>query len=183
MTYELKVAGLTRELPLCPISEELMIAGFVLVGDTELTERCAEALCRILPEHDVIITAETKGIPLAASMARVMGQERYIVARKGVKLYMKDIVKCEVTSITTEGKQCLYLDGADVERMRGRRVVIVDDVISTGQSLHALEELVKLAGGRIVCRAAVLAEGDAIGRSDIRYLAPLPLFDKTGNPL
>ena len=183
MTYELKVAGLTRELPLCPISEELMIAGFVLVGDTELTERCAEALCRILPEHDVIITAETKGIPLAASMARVMGQERYIVARKGVKLYMKDIVKCEVTSITTEGKQCLYLDGADAERMRGRRVVIVDDVISTGQSLHALEELVKLAGGRIVCRAAVLAEGDAIGRSDIRYLAPLPLFDKTGNPL
>ena len=183
MTYELKVAGLTRELPLCPISEELMIAGFVLVGDTELTERCAEALCRILPEHDVIITAETKGIPLAASMARVMGQERYIVARKGVKLYMKAIVKCEVTSITTEGKQCLYLDGADAERMRGRRVVIVDDVISTGQSLHALEELVKLAGGRIVCRAAVLAEGDAIGRSDIRYLAPLPLFDKTGNPL
>lgn len=183
MTYSLKVAGLTRELPLCPISDQLMIAGFVMLGDTELTECCAEALCRLLPEHDVIITAESKGIPLAAAMARVLGQDRYIVARKGPKLYMRDILKCEVTSITTEGKQCLYLDGSDAERMRDKRVVIVDDVISTGQSLHALEELVKMAGGKIVSRAAVLAEGDAIGRDDIRYLAPLPLFDKAGKPL
>lgn len=183
MTYNLKVAGLERELTLCPISERLMIAGFVLVGDAELTDACAEGLCRLLPEHDILITAETKGIPLICSMARILGENRYIVARKGPKLYMKDILKCEVTSITTEGSQCLYLDGADAELMRGRRVVIVDDVISTGQSLHALEELVKMAGGNIVGRVAVLAEGSAIARDDIRYLAPLPLFDNTGKPI
>ena len=147
MTYTLKVAGLERELTLCPISERLMIAGFVLVGDPELTDACAEGLCHLLPEHDILITAETKGIPLICSMARILKADRYIVARKAPKLYMKDVLKCEVTSITTEGSQCLYLDGADAELMRGRRVVIVDDVISTGQSLHALEELVKMAGG------------------------------------
>lgn len=183
MTYTLKVAGLERELTLCPISERLMIAGFVLVGDPELTDACAEGLCRLLPEHDILITAETKGIPLICSMARILKADRYIVARKAPKLYMKDVLKCEVTSITTEGSQCLYLDGADAELMRGRRVVIVDDVISTGQSLHALEELVKMAGGQIVSRVAVLAEGSAIARDDIRYLAPLPLFDNTGKPI
>ena len=183
MTYTLKVAGLERELNLCPISERLMIAGFVLFGDTELTEACAESLGRLLPEHDILITAEAKGIPLICAMARQLKEDRYIVARKKPKLYMKDILKCEVTSITTEGSQCLYLDGEDAERMRGRRVVIVDDVISTGQSLHALEELVKMAGGSIVAKVAVLAEGDAVGREDIRYLAPLPLFDHTGKPI
>ena len=183
MTYKLKVAGLERELPLCPISERLYIAGFVMLGDTELTEACAEKLCPFLPEHDILITAEAKGIPLICAMARRLGEDRYIVARKKPKLYMKDMLKCEVTSITTEGSQCLYLDGADADLMRGRRVVIVDDVISTGKSLHALEELVRMAGGNIVAKVAVLAEGDAIDREDIRYLAPLPLFDTEGNPL
>ena len=183
MTYRLKVAGLERDLPICPISERLMIAGFVMLGDTELTEACAEGLCRLLPEHDILITAEAKGIPLICAMARRLGESRYIVARKKPKLYMKDVLKCEVTSITTEGSQCLYLDGADAELMNGRRVVIVDDVISTGQSLHALEELVKMAGGNIVGKVAVLAEGNAIEREDIRYLAPLPLFDSEGLPL
>lgn len=183
MTYRLKVAGVERDLPICPISERLMIAGFVMLGDTELTEACAEGLCRLLPEHDVLITAEAKGIPLICAMARQLGEARYVVARKKPKLYMKDILKCEVTSITTEGGQCLYLDGADADLMRGKRVVIVDDVISTGQSLHALEELVKMSGGHIVGKVAVLAEGDAIERNDIRYLAPLPLFDNEGKPI
>ena len=183
MTYRLKVAGLERDLPICPISERLMIAGFVMLGDTELTEACAEGLCRLLPEHDVLITAEAKGIPLICAMARQLGEARYVVARKKTKLYMKNVLKCEVTSITTEGSQCLYLDGADAELMRGKRVVIVDDVISTGQSLHALEELVRMSGGNIVSKVAVLAEGSAIERNDIRYLAPLPHFDSEGKPL
>ena len=183
MTYKLKVAGVERDLTLCPISERLMIAGFVMLGDTELTEACAEGLCRLLPEHDVLITAEAKGIPLICAMARQLGENRYVVARKKPKLYMKDVLKCEVTSITTEGSQCLYLDGADADLMRGKRVVIVDDVISTGQSLHALEELVKMSGGNIVAKVAVLAEGKAIERDDIRYLAPLPIFDNEGKPL
>ena len=183
MTYKLKVAGVERDLTLCPISERLMIAGFVMLGDTELTEACAEGLCRLLPEHDVLITAEAKGIPLICAMARQLGENRYVVARKKPKLYMKDVLKCEVTSITTEGSQCLYLDGADADLMRGKRVVIVDDVISTGQSLHALEELVKMSGGNIVGKVAVLAEGKAIERDDIRYLAPLPIFDSEGKPL
>lgn len=183
MTYRLKVAGVERDLPICPISERLMIAGFVMLGDTELTEACAEGLCRLLPAHDVLITAEAKGIPLICAMARQLGENRYVVARKKPKLYMKDVLKCEVTSITTEGGQCLYLDGADADLMRGKKVVIVDDVISTGQSLHALEELVRMSGGNIVAKVAVLAEGSAIERTDIRYLAPLPLFDKDGKPL
>lgn len=183
MTYRLKVAGVERDLPLCPISERLMIAGFVMLGDTELTEACAEGLCHLLPEHDVLITAEAKGIPLICAMARRLGENRYVVARKKPKLYMKEVLKCEVTSITTEGGQCLYLDGADAELMRGKKVVIVDDVISTGQSLHALEELVKMSGGIITAKVAVLAEGSAIDRTDIRYLAPLPLFDKDGKPI
>ena len=183
MTYRLKVAGVERDLPICPISERLMIAGFVMLGDTELTEACAEGLCRLLPAHDVLITAEAKGIPLICAMARQLGENRYVVARKKPKLYMKDVLKCEVTSITTEGGQCLYLDGADAELMRGKKVVIVDDVISTGQSLHALEELVRMSGGNIVAKVAVLAEGSAIERTDIRYLAPLPLFDNEGKPI
>ena len=183
LTYKLKVAGLERDLPLCPISDRLYIAGFVMLGDTELTEACAEGLCRLLPEHDILITAEAKGIPLVCAMARQLGENRYVVARKKPKLYMTDVLKCEVTSITTEGSQCLYLDGADASLMRGKRVIIVDDVISTGQSLHALEELVKMSGGIVAAKVAVLAEGNAIARDDIRYLAPLPLFDAEGKPV
>ncbi|MBP3436978.1 MAG: adenine phosphoribosyltransferase [Clostridia bacterium] len=183
MVYPLHVAGISRDLTLCPISDSMYIGAFVLFGDVELTVKCAEALAAIAPPHDVMLTAESKGIPLIHEMARQMGENRYILARKAPKLYMSDVLKCEVHSITTEAKQCLYLDGKDAEYMKGRRVLIVDDVISTGQSLHALEELVKQAGGIIVGKMAVLAEGDAIKREDITYLAPLPLFDKDGKPL
>ena len=183
MFYRIQVAGLERDLPLCPIGENLYIAAFIMFGDTELTERAAEALLARAPEHDVLITAESKGIPLICSMCRMSGKNRYVLARKSVKLYMKDVVKCEVKSITTAARQTLYIDGDDASFMKGKRVLIVDDVISTGESLRALEELVRLAGGEIVGRMAVLAEGDAIDREDIITLAPLPLFDGKGNPL
>ena len=165
------------------MNDSLDIAAFVLFGDTELTEVCAAELVKKAPAHDVMITAESKGIPLICAMARQMGVNRYVLARKGVKLYMRNVLKCVVRSITTEATQTLYIDGFDAEYMKGKRVLIVDDVISTGESLHALEELVKLAGGEIVGKMAVLAEGDAIDRTDITGLAPLPLFDKEGNPI
>ncbi len=183
MTYELKVAGLTRHLALCPISDTLYIGAFIMFGDTELTERCAEELLRRAPDFDVMITAESKGIPLICSMTRLAGQNRYVLARKSVKLYMKDVVKCEVQSITTVAKQTLYLDGDDASFLSGKRVLIVDDVISTGASLEALESLVEQCGGTVAGRMAVLAEGEAIGRSDITVLAPLPLFKADGTPI
>ncbi len=183
MTYELKVAGLTRHLTLCPISDSLYIGAFIMFGDTELTERCAEELLKLAPDFDLMITAESKGIPLICSMTRLAGQNRYVLARKSVKLYMKDVVKCEVQSITTVAKQTLYLDGDDAAYIRGKRVLIVDDVISTGASLEALEELVEQCGGTVAGRMAVLAEGEAIGRGDITVLAPLPLFRPDGTPL
>ena len=183
MVYNLKVAGLTRDLPLCPIGENLYIGAFVLFGDVELTECCAKALYEKAPAHDVMITAESKGIPLIHAMCRESGRNRYILARKAVKLYMKDVLKCETKSITTGHVQTLYIDGDDAEFMKGKRVLIVDDVISTGGSLQSLENLVAQAGGEVVGRMTILAEGDAIGREDITYLAPLPLFDKNGNPL
>jgi adenine phosphoribosyltransferase len=183
MVYNLRVAGLSRDLPLCPISSELYIGAFVLFGDVELTERCAEELCKIAPEHDVMITAESKGIPLIHSMARILGENRYILARKSIKLYMRDVISFGTKSITTAKDQTLYLNGEDVEYMKGKRVLIVDDVVSTGGSLRTLEELVRKSGGEIVGKLTILAEGDAIGREDIKYLAPLPIFDKNGNPL
>ena len=183
MVYKLKVAGLERNLPLCPISDSLYIGAFVLFGDVELTERCAEALYERAPEHDVLITAESKGIPLIHAMCRISGKNRYVLARKSTKLYMKDILECTTQSITTTARQTLYIDGADAEYMKGKRVLIVDDVISTGGSLLSLENLVKQAGGEIVGKMTILAEGDAQGREDIIYLAPLPLFDKNGNPV
>ncbi len=183
MVYNLKVAGLERELTLCPISDSLNIAGFIMFGDVELTECCARALLKKAPEHDVLITAESKGIPLAYEMCRLSGKNKYILARKSVKLYMTDVVKCETQSITTSAKQTLYIDGKDAEYMRGKRVLIVDDVISTGGSLASLENLVKTSGGIPVAKMAVLAEGDAYKRSDIICLEKLPLFDKEGNPI
>ena len=183
MVYNLKVAGLERELTLCPLSEDLYIAGFIMFGDVELTERCAEELYKLAPEHDIIITAESKGIPLAYEMCRISGKNRYVLARKSVKLYMKNVVKCETQSITTNAKQTLYIDGDDASFMKGKRVLIVDDVISTGGSLLSLENLVKTAGGNIVGKMTVLAEGEAADRKDIIYLEKLPLFDKNGNPL
>jgi len=183
MVYKLKVAGIERDLPLCPISDSLNIAAFVLFGDVELTEKCAEALLEKAPEHDVLITAESKGIPLIHAMCRLSGKNRYVLARKSTKLYMRNIIKCETQSITTSARQTLYIDGDDAEFMKGKRVLIIDDVISTGGSLLSLENLVNQAGGNIVGKMAILAEGDAQGRDDIIYLAPLPLFDKDGQPL
>ena len=181
--YRMNIAGLDRELPLCPISDKLMIGAFVIFGDPELTTACARELLARCPAHDVLITAESKGIPLVCEMARLNGNERYVVARKSAKLYMRDVMKVEVRSITTDHKQTLCLDGKDAEYMKGKRVVIVDDVISTGESLRALETLVEKAGGNIVGRMAILAEGEATERGDIIYLEKLPLFDREGNPI
>ena len=182
-TYPIKIAGLERELPLCPLNPELYIGAFVIFGDVELTEACARELVKVAPEHDVIITSESKGIPLAYEMARQMGVNKYILARKSQKLYMSDVFSVEVNSITTAKKQTLYLDGADAEYMRGKKVLIVDDVISTGESLRAIEVLVENAGGNIVGKMAILAEGDAKDREDIKCLEVLPLFDAEGNPI
>jgi adenine phosphoribosyltransferase len=177
-TYELKVAGLTRQLPICKVDDKLDIAAFIMFGDVELTVKCAEELCKLAPEHDVIITAEAKGIPLAYEMSRQLGVNKYLIARKGPKLYMKNPISVSVKSITTAKVQTLYIDEDDANCMRGKRVLIVDDVISTGESVSAVEELVRKSGGNIVGRMAVLAEGDAKDRKDITYLAPLPLFFK-----
>jgi adenine phosphoribosyltransferase len=183
MVYRLKVAGIERDLPLCPIGEDLYIGAFIMFGDVELTERCSADLIAKAPEHDVILTAESKGIPLAYEMCRLSGKNRYVLARKSVKLYMKDVIKCVTQSITTAAEQVLYVDGADAEYMKGKKVLIVDDVISTGGSLLSLENLVKQAGGEIVGKMTILAEGDAAGRKDIIYLEELPLFDGNGNPI
>ena len=176
-TYTLKVAGLTRELPICAASEKLDIAAFIMFSDVELTVAAAEELLKKAPEFDIIITAESKGIPLAYEAARQSGKN-YIVARKSVKLYMTEPISVHVKSITTEAVQTLYLSQEDVEKIRGKRVLILDDVISTGESLTAVEELVNEAGGNIVGAGAVLAEGDAADRTDIFFLEKLPLFFK-----
>ena len=180
MFYRMKVAGLERDLPICPVTEDLYIAGFVIFGDQELTVACAAELLKKAPEYDYIITAEAKGIPLAHEMARQAGDKKYILARKGPKLYMRDIFSVTVNSITTSKEQKLYLDGADAALMKGKKILIVDDVISTGESLKALEALVEKAGGEICGRMAILAEGDAIDREDLIYLEPLPLFNPDG---
>lgn len=182
-TYRIQVAGLERDLPLCPISDKLKIGAFVIFGDTELTCACARHLAAKAPAHDVLITAESKGIPLICEMARMLGNERYVLARKAPKLYMRNIFSADVRSITTDHQQTLYLDGADAEFMHGKRVVLIDDVVSTGESMRALEELVQKAGGNIVGRMAILAEGDATKRDDLIYLEKLPLFDAEGNPI
>ena len=174
-TYELKVAGLTRELPICKASETLDIAAFVLFSDVELTVKCTEALLKKCPDFDIIATAESKGIPLAYEAARQSGKN-YIVGRKSAKLYMTDPISVSVKSITTAAMQTLYLSQEDAEKLRGQRVLILDDVISTGESLLALEKLVTEAGGEIVGRAAVLAEGKAAAREDIIFLEALPVF-------
>ena len=180
MVYSMNIAGLQRDLPLCPINEELYIAGFVVFGDQELTVACARELLKIAPEYDYLITAEAKGIPLAHEMARQTGAERYFLARKVPKLYMTGVFESTVRSITTAKEQHLYLDVADAQLMKGKRILLVDDVISTGESLAALEKLVEDAGGIVAGRIAVLAEGDAQNRDDIRYLEKLPLFNPDG---
>ncbi len=183
MFYTMNIAGLERNLPICPLNENLQIAGFVIFGDPEITTACAKELLAKAPEYDYIITAEAKGIPLAHEMARLQGNEKYFVARKKPKLYMSGVFESTVNSITTEGEQKLYLDTADAQLMKGKKILIVDDVISLGESLAAVEKLVNDAGGIICGKAFILAEGDAANRDDIIYLEKLPLFDKNGNAI
>ena len=181
--YKMNIAGCDRALPLCPISDTLQIGAFVIFGDPELTTACAEELLRRAPEYDYLISAEAKGIPLVHEMARLAGNQKYFLARKAAKLYMSGVFEVTVNSITTAKEQKLYLDKADAELMRGKRILIVDDVISTGESLLAIEKLVNAAGGNICGRMAILAEGDATKRDDLIYLEKLPLFDKDGEPI
>ena len=183
MTYEIDVAGLKRDLPLCPLNDELSIAGFVLFGDVELTVHCATELLKIAPDYDYLIAPEAKSIPLIYEMARQSGADHYFVARKKAKAYMQGVFEVDVQSITTAGTQTLVLDQADAEMIRGKKVLIIDDVISPGESLHAMEELCEKAGAVVVGKMAVLAEGDAAKREDITVLAPLPLFRPDGTPI
>lgn len=174
--YELKVAGLIRHLPIMPIAPELAIASFVILGDCELVTASAPLLSEKIPQVDYLITAEAKGIPLVNEICRLRGLPYYIVARKSVKPYMDKPLTDEVVSITTQKKQLLCLDGKDARLIRGKRVALVDDVISTGESLAAIQRLAEEAGAEVVAKAAILAEGDAAKRRDIVFLEELPLF-------
>ena len=178
--YKMNIAGLERHLPICPLNENLQIAGFVIFGDPEMTTAASAALLEKAPEYDYMISAEAKGIPLVHEMARLAGNQKYFLARKTPKLYMTGVFEVTVRSITTAKEQKLYLDAADAELMKGKRILIVDDVISTGESLKALEELVLRAGGEICGKMTILAEGDAQDREDLVYLEKLPLFNSDG---
>ena len=182
MTYEMDIAGLKRDLPLCKLNDELCIGAFVIFGDVELTVHCAKELLKRAPAYDYLIAREAKAIPLVYEMARQSNAEKYFIARKGAKAYMQGTFEVTVKSITTMGVQRLVLDAEDAAMIKGKRMLIIDDVISTGESLHAVEELVKQAGGIVAGRMAVLAEGDAQDRKDITVLAPLPLFNADGTP-
>lgn len=180
MFYEIEIAGLKRKLPLCPINDELSIGAFVMFGDIEITKAAAKALLDKAPEFDVIVTAESKGIPLAYEMARRSENKDYVVCRKAQKLYMLDIIETVVESITTDHVQKLCLGQSDIDLLEGRRVLIVDDVISTGESLRSIEKLLAKVNCTVVGKMSVLAEGDAIQRNDIIYLEELPLFNPDG---
>ena len=180
--YTIDIAGMKRDLPICPLNENLSIGAFVMFGDVELTIHCAAELLKKLPACDYLIAPEAKAIPLIYEMSRQSGLP-YLLARKKAKAYMSGVFRVDVQSITTAGTQTLVIDTADAERMKGKRIVILDDVISTGESLRAMETLVNEAGGDIVAKMAVLAEGDAAARTDITFLAPLPLFKPDGSVL
>lgn len=180
MEYNMNVAGLERALPLCKVNDDLYIGAFVIFGDAELTVACARDLLKKAPAYDYLITAEAKGIPLIHEMARQHGDKKYFLARKKPKLYMTGVFEVTVNSITTAFEQKLYLDTADAELMKGKRILVVDDVVTTGESLHAIEKLVELAGGEVCGRMAILAEGDAKNMKDLLYLEELPLFNPDG---
>ena len=181
MTYPMTIAGIKRELPLCKVADDFYIGAFIMFGDAEITVACAkELLARAPKEYDYLLTAEAKSIPLIHEMARQSGASEYFVARKGMKVYLTDPIHVQVRSITTQHDQDQYLSGEEAAKMKGKKILIVDDVISTGESLHALEELVHQAGGEVAGRMAVLAEGDAQKREDIVYLEKLPVFNADG---
>jgi len=179
-TYDMTIAGLSRRLPICPVNDHLSIGAFVIFGDPELTVACARELLKLAPTYDYLLSPEAKSIPLIHEMARQHRDKKYILARKSPKLYMTGVFETQLKSITTDQVQKLYLDTADAELMRGKRILIVDDVVSTGESLRAVEELAYQAGGVIAGKMAILAEGDAQKRDDLIYLAPLPLFNPDG---
>ena len=181
MTYEIDIAGLKRDLPLCKVSDDLYIGAFVIFGDVELTVHCAAELLKRAPEYDYLIAPEAKAIPLLYEMARQSGAEKYFLARKKAKAYMQGVLSVNVQSITTQGVQTLVLDAEDAKQLKGKRVLILDDVISTGESLRAMEELCRQVGANVVGKMAVLAEGDAIKRDDIIVLGQLPLFNPDGS--
>ena len=181
MHHTMTIAGLERNLPLSRVTDDLYIGAFVIFGDAPLTVACAAELLKKAPEYDYLITAEAKGIPLAHEKARQHGDADYFIARKHTKLYMTSVFESSVRSITTDAEQHLYLDGKDAEKMKGKKILIVDDVISTGESLRALEVLVEKAGGIICGRMAILAEGDAQTRPDLIYLEKLPVFNADGS--
>ncbi|MBQ3880533.1 MAG: adenine phosphoribosyltransferase [Oscillospiraceae bacterium] len=180
-TYPIEIAGVKRELPLCKVNDELYIAAFVMFGDVEITVAAARELLKVAPEFDVIMTAEAKGIPLAYEMARQSGKYNYVVARKYPKLYMKHVFSADVHSITTDKDQTLYLSEDEANYLRGKRVLLVDDVISTGESIRGVKVLADKAGAEIVGVQTVLIEGDAQGRTDLQYLGVLPVFNPDGS--
>ena len=183
MIYPITIAGLRRDLPLCKVNDELTIAAFVIFGDVELTCACAAQLLEKAPDFDYMVAPEAKAIPLIHEMARQSGRNEYFLVRKAPKLYMNGVFETTVQSITTAAEQKLYMDGADAAKMKGKRILILDDVISTGESLRAVEQLVQQAGGQVPGRMAILAEGEAAQRDDIIYLEPLPLFTPDGTPI
>ena len=180
MYYEMTIAGLKRQLPLCKVTDDLYIAAFIMFSDVEITKACAAELLKRAPEYDVLVTAEAKGIPLCYEMARQAGTDNYVIARKGPKLYMENLLTTEVDSITTDHIQTLCIGQREIDMIKGKRVLLVDDVISTGESLRSLENLMERAGGNIVGRFTVLAEGEAAKRDDITYLEILPVFNPDG---
>ena len=181
MTYEIDIAGLKRHLPICRVTDDLYIGAFVMFGDVELTIHCAKELLVRVPEYDYLLAPEAKAIPLIYEMARQSGTNKYFVARKHAKAYMTGIFEVNVRSITTDAEQKLIIDSEDAALIRGKRILLVDDVISTGESILAVQKLVEAAGGTVAGRAAPLAEGDAYYRNDIITLAQLPLFNADGS--
>ena len=182
-TSRMHIAGLDRDLPICKVTDDFYIGAFIMFGDAELTVACARELLKLAEgiDYDYLFTAEAKSIPLIHEMARQSGAEKYFIARKGPKVYMPDPISVQDRSITTLGVQQLFLGSDDAALIRGRRILIVDDVISTGGSLLAMEALVAKAGGTVAGRMAVLAEGGAAQRSDIRFLEKLPVFNADGS--
>lgn len=182
-TYPMHVAGLDRDFPICKVTDDLYIGAFIMFGDAELTVRCAEELLKLADgiDYDYLFTAEAKSIPLIHEMARQSGAKKYFIARKGPKVYMPDPISVADQSITTLAQQMLYLGSDDAALIKGKKIVIMDDVISTGGSLKAMEALVHKAGGEVVAKIAVLAEGGAADRKDIMFLGKLPVFNADGS--